>query len=200
MKISDNMEKCALCGEKIDEENEGYDYIQEPNQYDFYISINKKVINKPICEYEFEEVDGKIIAYKNNKSGVFAFKDSIVQNIQSIDDYGFTDSDLIEICNIANSYTWKRTDAWRGYYEGKHKIGNLVKALSTYTGRDNTDDIDELEDFLKTKWNKKAYYVVTNSSNIFNSIIEVYVEEKDKNNFIKRIKENISDTNEFDMM
>ena len=193
------MEKCVLCGEKIDEENESCDYIEEPNQYNFYISTNKKLINKPICENEFEEPDGKIIAYKNNKSGVFAFKDGVVQNIQFIDDYGFTDSDLIEICNIANNYIWKKIDAWIGYYEGKNKVESVVKVLSTYTGRDNTDDIDELEKFLETKWNKKAYSVVTITSNIFNSNIEVYVEEKDKNNFIKRIKENISDTNEFDM-
>jgi hypothetical protein len=195
-----NVEKCALCGEEIDEENEGIEYIGEPDEDSFYITTNKKLVNEPLCEHEFEEPDGKIIAYKNSKPVAFVFKSGVVQNMQSVDDYGFTKNDLKEICDIANGYSWKRTDAWRGYSEGKKKVGTLVKAISTYTGRDNTDDLDELEDFLETKWNQKVYNVVTQSSNIFNAIIEVYVEEKDKNEFIKEIKKNISDTSEFDMM
>ncbi len=193
------MEKCALCGENVDEEK-GYEYIEEPDEDSLYITANKELVGKAMCEYEFEEPDGKIIVYKDGKSEVFAFKDGIVQNIQAIDDYGFTNEDLKEICVIADSYTWKKTDAWRGYFEGKKKVKSLVKAISTYTGRENTDDLEELKDFLETKWNKKAYTVITNSSNIFNSIVEVYVYTKDKNKFVKEIKESISNTDEFDMM
>jgi hypothetical protein len=195
--MSDKMEECALCGEEDDGE---FDNIGEPDENSLYITTNKKMINKPICEHEFEEADGNIIAYKNNKFGTFAFKGSIVQNPQAVDDYGFTNNDLKEICDIANSYIWKKTDVWRGYFEGKNKVGSLVKALSTYTGRDNTDDLVELKDFLETKWNEKAYSVVTSSSNVFNSNIEIYVEGKNKSEFVKEIKKHISDTSEFDMM
>lgn len=193
--------KCVLCGNEIDEKNENFDFIGSSDDVNsYYISSNKKLIGKEICENEFEDPNGAITLYRNGKSISFDFQDKVVRNTEAYDSSGFdtNEEELKEICDIANSYSWVIIDGWRGYYDGKRNIGNLTRVVSSYTGRDYTKDLNELEDFIENKWEKKVYVVTAKSSNLFNTGIDIYVEKEDKKEFIDGVKKNVLDTSEFD--
>lgn len=189
-----------MCGEKINK-GENYDIVGSNNDNtSYYISSDEKLVDGQLCDEEFEEPDGEITLYINGKSHSFDFQDKVVRNPEVYDKSGFntTPEEIKEICDIANAYGWEKRNDWRGYFYAKKTIGNLVRALSTYTGRDRKNDIKQLDDFLDNKWKKKAYYITTITSNVYNSNIDVYVEKGNKKEFIKELKENVSNTDEFD--
>ena len=188
--------KCVLCGEKINK-GENYDIVGSNNDNtSYYISSDEKLVDGQLCDEEFEEPDGEITLYINGKSHSFDFQDKVVRNPEVYDksDSNATSEELIEVCDIANSYHWVSTEDWtEGYYSGKKKVGNLVKVLSSYTGK--YDGTEDLVNFVKNIWNKKVYFVTGKRPNLFNPGIDVYIEKEDKKEFIKELKENVSDIN-----
>lgn len=191
--------KCVLCGKEIDEEKEDYDFIGASNYTDYdYISSNKKLIDEEICKNELKNPNGRIKLYKNGESSLpFDFQDTVVRNIGAYDRSGFvTAEELKQICDLANSYHLIKTDNGDGYLNGKNNVGNLIKIFSSY-GHNNAKINDELENFLKNKWRKKAYYVKTNWLNLFKMEIDIYIEKEDKEEFIAKVKKNIPDKIKF---
>ena len=113
-----------------------------------------------------------------------------------------------EISNIIKTYSLKKGENYN-YYEGKKKVGSLIAVLSTHSIKDNNipnfnkyieyfkikpdinnKNINELANFLKMKWNKKAYVFITNTSYSFLNLVDVYIEEKDREEFINKVGKN----------
>ena len=51
---------------------------------------------------------------------------------------------------------------------------------------------NKLANFLKMEWNKKAYVFITNTSYSFLNLVDVYVEEKDRVEFIDKLEKNMN--------
>ncbi|MGC9089956.1 MAG: hypothetical protein ACP5IV_07440, partial [Caldisericia bacterium] len=180
------MEKCVLCGEEYPRDE--IFYIEEPFKEAEYISTDEKLIGKPICEHEFEDdsdVDGKITVISvEDKPVEFYFKKGVVQNPEAFgNDEQIEEDQLEEICNIAKSYKPVEDDPMRSHLESPNKIGSLVKVAGTFTGREDTSDISELYDFIKSyqsenDYEPRIYVVSTLTSNIFNSLIDIFIDSK----------------------
>ncbi len=173
--------KCVLCGNEIS----GKSYsITEPKKNSTYISTDKDLIGKQICEDEdnissgsigFYEKDGEIIVYKENTSSVFFFRHGIVANffLKRL----INEDDLKKVCDIAKNNV---------LFESKKRIGKLVKVLKTPDRKPitvNYDFIENLETFIK-KWENPAYVVITETSYAKNGVIEIYINKENENEFL----------------
>lgn len=175
--------KCALCDKEI-EKNEKYGYVG--NYFDKnskLISTQRELIGKPICLSEFYDANSQIIFYNGKKSLSFSFKDGVVFNslassIRAIEIKIFS-KDLKNICDIAREYSLNPN--------GKEKIGNLIRVEQIPENKNNEDIISDLQDFLLLVWRSKGYFVETPREGIFNNI-NIYVENANKENFIRRFK------------
>lgn len=114
-----------------------------------------------------------------------------------------------EISNIIKTYALKKGKNYN-YYEGEKKVGNLIAVLSTHILKDSNipkfNDIikylikvnisnkntNKLANFLKMEWNKKAYVFITNTSYSFLNLVDVYVEEKDRVEFIDKLEKTMN--------
>ena len=84
---------------------------------------------------------------------------------------------------------WKRSDGWRGYYEGKAPEGYTEMVGGWMCGFDGAGTT-EVRDFQEV-WadnrqcfeGLRMFVAVMPSSNVFSTIVEVYVHDKDVDEF-----------------
>ena len=84
---------------------------------------------------------------------------------------------------------WKSSDAWRGHYEGKAPDGYTEMIGGWICGFDGAGT-EEVRDFHEAWENDKdlftglrMFVAVMPSSNVFSTIVEVYVHDKDVDEF-----------------
>ena len=159
-----------------------------------------------------ENFDAQVTVYRDIDS-VFSSPSSFqLKNVVISKDLEglITKEESQEISNIIKTYALKKGKNYN-YYEGEKKVGNLVSVLSTQILKDSNipkfNDIikylkikanisnkntNKLANFLKMEWNKKAYVFITNTSYSFLNLVDVYVEEKDRVEFIDKLEKSMN--------
>ena len=168
--------KCISCEEKINEDSDYYNYTDEGDI---------------ICEdcYDSDlENPVTIIDNKGDKyyKGEYVFMDKYGDNY-SIPDVLKDYADLVD---------YKRTDGWRGYYEGKPPIGYKCIENRWFSGFDghNMNDlmfrfhqiIENCSDILE---GFDYFYAILPTSNVFSQNFELYIKENQKEEFLNTINE-----------
>lgn len=191
--------KCVLCGNEIKEECY---IVTKPDTDSYYVSTDKNLIGEPICKDEigddgFDDFDGAIILfnkYKGNNN--FYFKKKIVANRYI--SHTVSKQELKEICNIVKNIELKQREDNKEYFEGAKYIGNLEKVMKTLDSTDGySNDVSDAIKYIGETWNKKLYSVITDNSDM--GKVELYVNKKDKNEFIDFVKKNIKNIDLFNI-
>lgn len=168
--------KCPICKEKFDPDQEGY-----------YANILESEICQGCLECE-EEHSSTIVKFENGE------KEKVVYN-----EY-FAQDDNSEIpewfSNIFDKREYVSTDGWRGYYETKWKNHFVKLADGWVTGFPDETKTEKsalsLNDLLESGECPPValYWVFEPTSNVFSTASEVFVEESDKKEAIKWLKQN----------
>ena len=182
---------CAICGEYLDEDNLG-GYVEIPTKDNIqqveYFSTDKIYQHKPVCDYEFEKSDGSIFIFDENlvqEPIEFLFKDGIVlknsgPDVNFLHRKFFMPTDKNELfekirnaCKIAEAPKNETVD---------NKMQMIKIKLS------KKDQLTEFFAFLKNEWKQETYVLAYSNEddNIdFKEKIQVYVDKKDANKFLK---------------
>ena len=168
------MEKCISCEEKVNIEEDYYNYTCD---------------DQIICEDCYNsDLEHPIVIFdnKNRKyyKGEYTFIDEDGDNYDipnCIDDY----KDLIN---------YKRTDGWRGYYEGKAPKGYKSVEKRWFSGFDGYNMNDLMENFHNILEDEpdfisgfKYFYAVLPTSNVFSQNFELYIKKDQFDEFVDTI-------------
>jgi len=168
------MEKCISCEEKINTDQDYYNY-----------TYNDEII----CECCFDSDLNHAVVIFDNKNKKYYKGDYTF-----IDEYG----DNFDIPSCIDNYKdlvgYKRSDGWRGYYEGKAPKGYKQVESRWFSGFDgyNMNDlmrnfhqiIEDDQDFISCF---NYFYAVLPTSNVFSQNFELYIKESQFDEFVNAI-------------
>ena len=163
--------ECVLCGDEIDEDNVNYIEQLTTSNYKnaYYFSNDIKMQYQPLCDNEFYESDGEVLVFGRNlkKSPVsFPFKQHIIYNTETDEDYGVSYEQMKNVCEIA-------------YKNGAEKIGDLklVKYNQTQSGSFSDENLNKLIKIVNDVWKKPAYFVLRYAGKEYNKHINIYIND-----------------------
>lgn len=171
--------KCADCGEKFN-----------PDEGGWYGNISEKYICDGCWESESEHAS-TIVRYAPDGKEVVRYGDH-----SAITDEG--DEPPEWFWHYFGGRKWHSTDAWRGYYDTEWKNGFVRIADGWVTGwvDDTVSHKQPAIDFNEYIQKEYAtlpcpvYWLFEQTSNVFSTASEIFLDKADKPKFVKWLKAN----------
>ena len=168
------MEKCISCEEKINTEEDYYNYTCD---------------DKIICEDCYNS-DLDYASTIIDNEGKKYYKGSYTLIDENGEDYNIPNN----IKEYANNIEYKQTDGWRGYSKGKSPKNYKCIEDRWFSGFDGFNMSDLMENFHNIIEDDREFlsgfdyfYGILLTSNVFSQNFELYIKEDQAEEFINRI-------------